>query len=348
MEFREDNSLLFIAIAKNNVGFEKINRYRSYVNNAGTNVPSRCPTIDETFIVYPFGRIEPEALKANEFIGVRFSQLTKFMLRREYSVYKDRFVILHPVTFADKQGFNIHRLSRAIHHNLLLSKLPPNHQAQEDEVLIPESELVKKFYEFPELIRNTKNLIDQCEIHFELGVDKNKKSFTGSPESDWDFFITRSWEGFQEKYDSSDPFMRERFERELKIIQLKDFCTYYFPGINQATVEAIVNTPGLKAIVLETFGSGNAPSSQWLIVALKDAIERGVIVLNISQCPGGMVIQGKYQTSKVLDEIGVISGADMTTEAAVTKLMILMGEYGPEKAREWINKPLAGDLTSLL
>ena len=121
-----------------------------------------------------------------------------------------------------------------------------------------------------------------------------------------------------------------------------------FPGINQATVEAIVNTPGLKAIVLETFGSGNAPSSQWLIDALKDAIERGVIVLNISQCPGGMVIQGKYQTSKVLDEIGVISGADMTTEAAVTKLMILMGEYGPEKAREWINKPLAGDLTSLL
>ncbi|HKZ37072.1 MAG TPA: DNA polymerase III subunit alpha [Chryseolinea sp.] len=227
MEFREGNALQFIAIAKTNVGFENINRYRSRLNNEKLKAPAIAPVIEETFIVYPLLKVHPESLKENEYIGVRASQLTKFVLNKEFASFSHKFVILHPVTFADKQGFNIHRLCRAIDLNTLLSKLDPAQQAQEDEVLIQEHELEKKFGDFPQLINNTKKLMEQCSINFQLGVDKNKKNFTGATESDWDFLITKAWEGFQEKYDSSDPVMRERFERELNIIKFKDFCTYY-------------------------------------------------------------------------------------------------------------------------
>lgn len=117
------------------------------------------------------------------------------------------------------------------------------------------------------------------------------------------------------------------------------------PGISQNTVRSVINTPGLKALVLETFGAGNAPSKEWLLQELKSGIDKGIIIVNVSQCSGGRVIQGRYETSRGLQMAGVLSGADMTTEAAVTKLMLLLGEYGPEKTRELVEIPIAGELT---
>lgn len=114
-----------------------------------------------------------------------------------------------------------------------------------------------------------------------------------------------------------------------------------FPGISADTLKAIFSIPHLKGVVLETFGAGNAPSEQWFLDILRDAIESGIIVLNVTQCAFGRVAMERYQTGKVLEEIGVISGHDMTTEAAVTKLMIV---FGHENTLAGVKKKMASSL----
>jgi L-asparaginase len=120
-----------------------------------------------------------------------------------------------------------------------------------------------------------------------------------------------------------------------------------FPGMNKAYVQAVLNIPNLKGLILETYGSGNAPKEPWFINELQQAAQKEIVILNITQCSKGFVEQGLYQTSAALQQIGIIGGADMTTEAALTKLMFLLGKGLSGKAlKEQLALPIAGELTT--
>ena len=119
-----------------------------------------------------------------------------------------------------------------------------------------------------------------------------------------------------------------------------------FPGINHSIFKAISGIEGLRGIVLESFGSGNVPNLPWLNHCIENAVEKGIIILNISQCAGGSVALGQYETSINLLNAGVISGRDMTTEAAVTKLMYLLGQgFSREEVTKSLNLDLRGEIT---
>ena len=133
--------------------------------------------------------------------------------------------------------------------------------------------------------------------------------------------------------------IHKEFDNNVGILKL-------FPGINRNFVQAVIDTKGLKALIIETFGSGNAPTYNWFIDDLKQFIKKGGIIYNVTQCHGGSVEMGLYETSREMLAAGVVSGKDITSEASVTKLMHLIGTCTSNKeVVEYLGKSMAGEIS---
>lgn len=118
-----------------------------------------------------------------------------------------------------------------------------------------------------------------------------------------------------------------------------------FPGITETMIRHAFSTPGLKGVVLKTYGAGNAPTDSYFIKAVREAVDRGLVIVNISQCDNGMVVPHRYETGSVLYGAGVISGHDLTSEAAITKLMFLFGQnYSNDEVKRLMETPLVGEM----
>ncbi len=139
-------------------------------------------------------------------------------------------------------------------------------------------------------------------------------------------------------------------EEELCVAETMDtrvMVIKLFPGLDRQMLECILSTEGLRGVVLETYGAGNAPTSEWFLEVLEAAIQRGITILNVTQCGGGKVSMDIYETGMRLQRIGVLSGYDMTVEAAVTKMMYVLGKNLSSEERENLfRRPIRGEFTA--
>lgn len=240
VEFRNDNDFLYIVIAKNNQGFEEVNRFLSFYNREAKPFPVRAPKFDAACVIYSFGAVDPDELRKNEFIGVRKQHLIAYGACSSREEFSHKFVLWHPVTFLPKhewienkrkksawRDFNTHRLLRSIANNTLLSKLPEHHHAIKEEFMLPEKKLEEQFDSFPELAANAKKLLDQCSLQCEQGADKNKKFFKESLEDDLEYLRTETAKGFVVRYKNQPEIWQSHIEKELEIIKRKNFTSYY-------------------------------------------------------------------------------------------------------------------------
>jgi L-asparaginase len=149
----------------------------------------------------------------------------------------------------------------------------------------------------------------------------------------------------------SDHYIYKPLEEKKELIIRKVLITdvlilKLFPGITEKVVDNILNIEGLKGVVLETYGSGNAPDKSWFLDLLKEAISKDIRIINVTQCSGGNVIQGHYETSVALKQIGIVSGKDITTESAIAKLMYLLSEnLSLEEFTFYFEKSLRGEIS---
>ena len=223
IEYRDQDELLYIGIAKNHEGFKELNELITWANREKMPLPKRAPDWQHAFVIYPFHRHHFE-LRDNEYIGVRTHELHQASQCSKKD--KERLVALFPITFQKFQHL-LHKQLRAIGKNKLITQLGDTQLAHHQEFFIPRDQLTYMYKAVPEIIINTQRMLSECNFNFDFNKPRNKASFTGCRYDDKQLLQTYAMQGLIRRYGPNDKQARERVIKELEIIDRLNFSSYF-------------------------------------------------------------------------------------------------------------------------
>jgi DNA-directed DNA polymerase III PolC len=226
MEFRDNNRLLYIGIARNDQGVRELNEFLTRHNINGTGIEFPAQHFDDSYIIYSLDRLPDRKLYDNERIGIRPGEVNR-LLTLPASLKRNTMVILSPVTFAGRNDFPIHKNLRAIDNNILLSHLRQWQCAKENEFFTGREQIMAIYSQYPEIIGNTGRLLDDCNLSLDLKSVKNKQIFSASRYDDKLLLEKLAWDGMKYRYGNKNNEAAKRIRHELDIIDRLGFSAYF-------------------------------------------------------------------------------------------------------------------------
>ena len=249
------------------------------------------------------------------------------MIEENYEIY-DGFVILHG---SDTMSYSASALSFML-ENLSKPVIFTGSQLPIGDLRTDAKENLITAIQIASLQVKNKPVIQEVGLYFEYKLYRGNRTTKINAEH-FNAFTSPNYPALAEsgvhlKVEHHLFFSQKTSKKLIVHKKLDDhvFVLKLFPGLNESVLKSIINIPNLKGIVIETYGAGNAPTDEWFIKTLEEAVNKGIHIINVTQCSGGSVNMGQYETSTALKKLGIISGKDITTEAAITKLMYLLSQ----------------------
>jgi DNA-directed DNA polymerase III PolC len=226
IEFRNDNEMQYIGIARNNNGLRELNEFLSRLNFDKEHIPFPAPSFSDSYIIYSLNKLPDRKLFDNERIGIRPAEINRLLTLKQ-SLSSNSMIILLSVTFAGSDDIFIHKSLRAVDNNILLSHLHPWQCAGEDEFFKTPGYIEKTFREHLWLVNNTRKLLDDCSLDFDLKGLKNKKIYSASRYDDKLLLEKLAWDGMIYRYGKENKEAKKRVQHELAIIDKLGFSAYF-------------------------------------------------------------------------------------------------------------------------